>query len=590
MFLIILLGFIDMPTNHSKRTFFIIAFCLVTLFLACGSMFAISHMFVEAELLPKRYAFIGGTAMLGLLMCFKTTLKMGLGMRLALVCFAAAYFSFRTLFSPLEQRDLSVACFASFLLLFACFNAMPRQWGKIFEEVIISVCIAQAIFGILHSSGLFPIRTSFKDAGSFDNPAGFAACLAAGFPFCLNRLNRHNHWQRWLSMAGLIIIPAGIILSESRTGILSVAIVAVIYLFARCGRMRKPLAIALIFAIIAILTIVLFFMRTGSSLGRLQIWQASLSMVGEHPLFGSGAGTFIANYMPHQASFFASDQSNGWRILADNVTHPFNEYLLILIEYGIVGLILLIIVAVNLIRNGGWKTTQGLCLIAIGVFALFSYPLRYPYVWLIIAYCVATINSGQYNTFRMPLIARLLIVILVSSLSGFTLLDAKFESKWGNLAHGLNLQEADETLKQYEKLYRNWNGNPYFLYNYGRVLGVSGNYDKSYHLLKHCSKYLNDYDVQMAMGDNCLQLEHAEKACHCYVLASEMCHNRFLPMHRLMRLYLDNGKEQKAMEMAKRISEAPVKIASPKISGIKHDAAEIIFKFSQQQTNITPKE
>ena len=73
------------------------------------------------------------------------------------------------------------------MLVYAAFLALQRKsivtdmtiWGSI----IVSCCWVQAVYGILQYVGLFPSHATFRVTGSFDNPAGFAACLCAGLPF-----------------------------------------------------------------------------------------------------------------------------------------------------------------------------------------------------------------------------------------------------------------------------------------------------------------------------------------------------------------------------------------------------------------------
>lgn len=65
-------------------------------------------------------------------------------------------------------------------------------------------------------------------------------------------------------------------------------------------------------------------------------------MVKDAPWTGHGVGSFEAKYMDYQADYFKEYGSqNRYAMLADNVKQPFNEYLGVLINFGIVGLALL---------------------------------------------------------------------------------------------------------------------------------------------------------------------------------------------------------------------------------------------------------
>lgn len=104
---------------------------------ACiGSMFVYSHQFTDAYIVPKWFWFL--FVLLWMLVC-------------------AAFL--------ILQRKSVVADMAI--------------WGSI----IVFSCWLQAVYGILQYVGLFSSHATFRMTGSFDNPAGFAACLCAGLPF-----------------------------------------------------------------------------------------------------------------------------------------------------------------------------------------------------------------------------------------------------------------------------------------------------------------------------------------------------------------------------------------------------------------------
>lgn len=70
-------------------------------------------------------------------------------------------------------------------------------WGSI----IVFSCWLQAIYGILQYVGLFPSNATFRVTGSFENPAGFAACLCAGLPFVAYLLSNRCKYIRYAGLA-----------------------------------------------------------------------------------------------------------------------------------------------------------------------------------------------------------------------------------------------------------------------------------------------------------------------------------------------------------------------------------------------------
>ncbi len=47
--------------------------------------------------------------------------------------------------------------------------------------------------------------------------------------------------------------------------------------------------------------------------------------------------------MPYQTNYFASNENNKFELLADNVKHPLNEFILVLVEFGFIGLTILLV-------------------------------------------------------------------------------------------------------------------------------------------------------------------------------------------------------------------------------------------------------
>lgn len=107
--------------------------------------------------------------------------------------------------------------------------------------------------------------------------------------------------------------------------------------------------------------------------------------------------------------------------------------------------------------------------------------------------------------------------------------DIRYEYNWGKLALHPLLNKK-ETLQKYYHLYKEWNGNPLFLYNFGAVLNQLENYEESNLIMNRCKDYLNDYDVQIIMGNNNFHLNQWDTAEYHYLIAHNMIPNRFLPL------------------------------------------------------------
>jgi len=97
--------------------------------------------------------------------------------------------------------------------------------------IITCLCLIQSSYGIAQYCNFFPVKGNFRVTGSFDNPAGFAACLCAGAPFFLYFIINKNPYKKWLAIIALIIIGLAVFLSGSRAGMLSLAVVCIFGLF-----------------------------------------------------------------------------------------------------------------------------------------------------------------------------------------------------------------------------------------------------------------------------------------------------------------------------------------------------------------------
>ncbi|MFW6275706.1 MAG: hypothetical protein ACOC2M_03635 [bacterium] len=93
------------------------------------------------------------------------------------------------------------------------------------------IVFAQACYGLFQFAGWLPCHHSnFAVTGSFDdNPAGFAAVLALGFPVGLYVFKITNKLERIVLGTALFVVCVSIILSGSRAGIVAVFISTLVF-------------------------------------------------------------------------------------------------------------------------------------------------------------------------------------------------------------------------------------------------------------------------------------------------------------------------------------------------------------------------
>ena len=331
---------------------------------------------------------------------------------------------------------------------------------------------------------------------------------------------------------------------------------------------------------IGLLIIGFYWLKKDSADGRLLIWRCGLEMVKDAPWTGHGSGSFEAKYMDYQADYFKEYGSqNRYAMLADNVKQPFNEYLGILINFGIVGLALLLGIVGALVYCYRQNPTQEkkialYALLSIGVFSFFSYPFTYPFTWMVTFLAVLMLTADYLKRIKIGTWGR--NIIYSAALMGFfwgqVRLGARTQSErsWQEASELAFCRSYDEALPYYVSLKHRFEDNPYFLYNYAAVFTEAKEYEKALKVALECRKYWADYDLELLLGDIYREKKDYKQAEEYYMSASYMCPSRFLPLYQLYELYKCIGNTEKASELAKILLEKPAKVNSMLIKRIKY--------------------
>ena len=214
--------------------------------------------------------------------------------------------------------------------------------------------LIQAVYGILQYIEIYPSHhKAFAVTGSFENPAGFAAILSLLFPIGIYWCIRSKRWEQRIVFFSAGLIFFSMILTGSRTGLLAAVISLVLILCLEYQVFAKirigwyfyvTMTVAVLF-----LTIGVFFLyqwKQDSVNGRLLVWKVSAEMIKDKPVFGFGHKGFQANYMDYQSRYFERNPQSKLGQLADNVKHPFNEFIKITVDYGIVGLLSILLLLI----------------------------------------------------------------------------------------------------------------------------------------------------------------------------------------------------------------------------------------------------
>lgn len=480
--------------------------------------------------------------------------------------------------------DLSETYRKFFTIILGSIFISVFSWNRcqIIDLIFKAICICGLLETIYALAQFFKCLPSYNlyytYTGSFENPAVFAMLLAMCVPVAIYyALKKRKGYVWWWIIALYLLIFIGF--SEARTSLLA-ACAGVMVIVIDNNHIRKWLSNRWIWIagipVILVLLFLIYRFKADSANGRLLIWRVSLDMFREKPIFGWGPGGFLAHYMDHQADYLSSHPDTRFLLLADNCNNPFNEYILVLVNYGITGIVCLSLLLLLLFKKlSSLNCEHKKLLISLAVvlmsLSMFSYPFSVPFVWVLtgLIFLAAIIPKNSITCSLVSSICLVAIVVSVPKLLN--------ERKWKIIMRESMAGNTEAVLPDFQQLYEKMYYNGQFMYNYAAELHFSNHYDESLKIMKECVALLNDYDVQMILGDDYQQTGDSLSAIKHYTYASQMVPSKLLPHYYTMRLYTDMGDSVMAIKTAEKILSMDVKVKRSKaVQKIITEAKELL--------------
>lgn len=467
--------------------------------------------------------------------------------------------------------------------------------NKTFSYGLVIICLFLSIQGILQYLEILKTNNiNFAISGSFENPAGFAATNSLLFTVSIYQAIK----QSTKKIVRIIIIGISAlafvttILSGSRCGVLAMSTTILIMLFTETRlkniiKKHKWVYLLLVLFIIGF-TLFLYFLKKDSANGRILIWNICLKMIKESPFFGYGHNGFRAHYMSFQAEYFMTHDQSAYSILADNINHPFNEYIKLLVEYGLLCFLLVTLLQVLIIRiilkHSNAKKGLGLSLIStIFIMSMFSYPFNYiAFTYIAILILILALPIKELPQKKVYSIIKYIVRIIIILIASFYIYDCYYNIKWARTYKQSLNGDTKNALSTYKNLMSKISYNPYFLYNYSAELNFVKKYSESNNIAKKYIEKLNDYDVQLLLANNYFNLQKYDEAIKKYKTASYMVPSRFVPLGNIMNLYLLKSDTIKAVRVAEEILSKKIKIPSSDIYKIRQEAENLLSNYGKK--------
>lgn len=339
----------------------------------------------------------------------------------------------------------------------------------------------------------------------------------------------------------------------------------------------------------------LYSYKKDSADGRILIWQISLEMVKDKPILGYGFDGFRKNYMNYQAAYLQEKQlPETINNLADDNHHAFNEFLRIIIEQGIIGVIILFIFLTTIgytiykykLYIDTVSRTIISCLTALLFFSFFSYPLSTFHINALIVILLAGLACSSQDTpiwklqiRSISLIIPYSIIFFISSVYLFSY--SKANSDWLNTLKGVYTN--DNILEEARK---KLSGNPYFLSTYGKYLNKKKRYSKAASILSQSIKEYPSYYTVMELGISYKAQKKYTEAMHCFYKAMHMIPHKIKPLYFMMELYYDQKDYKSAIQLSNRILCKQPKIRSSELNIILKRTILLQEKMNARYTNI----
>ena len=379
-------------------------------------------------------------------------------------------------------------------------------------------------------------------------------------PFCTSGKRR---------LQPIIVIIAAfplalLIFSGSRAGCLGIIVAGCYYFKIPVRLWLMPVIFIFLFCL---------FLKADSSLGRLHIYSLSIKMLGNHWQTGIGIGKFKALFNLYQADYFSRHAiDNRTALLADDTFYAFNDGLQWIIETGIAGFAILLLVFLMVIKRIRLlhtaspsviisSATAGL--LCIGTASLFSYPLHIWQIQLAALICFAILwfqKTAQPGF--MVWTARLMLLAVMVLFMNNIICTASMERLRQKTFHSLLTGNKSEAFAMYQQLTSGNcpDGHDYY------VLAEQYYYRHQPEIalltIREGLHYYCDHRCYLLKGKIEAELKRIPAAETSLCKALYMVPNRMSSRVELLNFYIGQKDTANAVYWARSILNMPVKIPS----------------------------
>ncbi len=509
-------------------------------------------------------------------------------------------------------------CFPSY----RSFNKSIKYLKYILWIVLIA-CIIESIIGYLQYFNIIPFQGNYifesVIIGTFGNVNRVGGFLAASLPLLTGLFLLSEKKQHRLGIGiSIFIVFSLIILTESRGAWIGLITAIIIYdtgylkkiwIYFKKSNFKIILS-SVSLGIFTTFVYLLYSMNVASSLGRIFIWKVTSHMIIDNPVFGIGHGNYPVKYLDYQANFFTNISNTVYFDFAANLKQAHNQYLEILAETGVVGL-LLFFVLIYVVYRLCSKLINRACnepLSHIGrmlrasttviiVHSFFDSPLFTLPILLLFYFNISILatflknnnvhqslfhvsfsilkKSHMKQLYKLAFVGSCLIGVLL-----FFNINKKIQgySLWNDGKHMdyVGSDQWEKSIKCFTKAIQCIPNNGELYHNLGIAYVMDQQFEKALSAFETARINFNDRDIYLFNGIAYQELENYTQAEYYYLKAINMFPNQLRPRLMLGIMFKETNQLQKAQIFLEGIINIKPKIQNRETEIIKNAAAKLL--------------
>ena len=444
---------------------------------------------------------------------------------------------------------------------------------KILFCTIMFISASQSLVSIAQFLGyLESYHSLFLVTGSFGNPGQLGCFVAIGIMCTISLLHARNSLSSNIALAVLLTLQIlASIISNSRTGWVSI-IIGLLFLYYNTNIIKRKYVKVTTCIVVFILFVCLYFYRTQSANGRLFIWRVCIEMVIDKPIFGHGPGGFNKKYMLYQADYFRQNPNSINVKYSDNVSYPYNEFLHILVECGIIGLFLWLAIIVSALVISRKANLYKAPFISFLVLCMFSYPFYVPSLLILFPVLLSAANynkdENKDSLIRSKILFFIILFCIIVTSKKYVIIH-----RCNNAVHQL-YNASDPIKKQNALCYIESNintiKNHIFLSDmYAQYVFTHYSKECALSILNEIKAFSPTSEIYCDIGDLYQEIGDINQAISSYTIASYMIPRRIVPKYKLFLLYKDSGDIISAMKYGDEILSSKTHIENTQTLRIK---------------------